>query len=261
MCGRFNIVDDPLLRAMLDKLGISNGFTVCASRLADKREGRSRQHTELSAEHQPVLRWEQRFPELVNLAPTETIPVVLRSKEELTVRPMCWWLTPSWAPEISHQYSMFNAKSETLGKSRAFARPFRYRRAIVLASSFIEWKTEAQRKQGYAIRPTGTALVFAALWDRWHRQGVEHESCTLITTAADPGFSSLHARMPVMLAGEDIELWLAPDSSQAELETLFTPRLRLELEAWPLAQGINNARHHDPALLQPVGESQLFAAG
>ena len=218
MCGRFNVTDDPATHALLQILGFDL--------------------------HLPVR---------YNIAPTEAVPVVIRGNTGNEIHEMRWWLTPSWAPAVSTQYSMFNAKSETLDSSRAFKGPFRHHRGIMPASSFIEWRTEKGGKQPYLIRPVDGAFAFAALWDVWEKSDSYLESCAMITTAAVPDMQWLHQRMPVMLAPEDFEQWLNPATDIKSLLPLFASRLPVAMEAVPIDRRINNGKEKSSDLLAPSG--------
>jgi len=224
LCGRYNVIDDPLLRELMRELGVAD---VPAT--------------------------------MVNVAPTETVPIVVATAAGRQLRYMRWWLTPSWSDGPSTRYSMFNAKSETVAASRAFRNPFRRHRGIVPASSFIEWHTTPQGKQPWLIKPGSGAFAFAAIWDHWERDGVVLESCALLTTAAVPGFARIHHRMPVMLGPEDFGAWLDPLAEIADPAHFFTPRLPAPVTIAPLDRAVNNARNKSLALLQPVGAQETLA--
>lgn len=221
MCGRFNLHDDPFLRQLLAELGVGP----------------------LSGDR-------------VNIAPTEPVPVVFEEEGERRLHAMRWWLVPSWAPAIATQYAMFNAKSETLSSSKAFRGPARHRRCIVPASSFIEWTVGGTRKLPWLIRPLEGAIAFAGLWDLWERDGAHLESCTIITTAAVGGIERLHARMPLMLRAEEFDAWLDCREGTAPAAALLAPRLPALFEVAPLSGDVNNARHKQGSLLEPIGPWQ-----
>ena len=127
MCGRFNIISDPMTQLIMDIIG--GDFDPIALGL-DKIETR------------------------YNIAPTEQVSVILKTAEgEWALRDMRWWLVPGWVNEPSTKYSMFNAKSETLSKSRAFKTSFQRRRCIVPVSGYYEWQKNGNVKLPYYIRP------------------------------------------------------------------------------------------------------------
>ena len=221
MCGRFNVIDDPALQALLEELGV---------------EG-------------PIGR-------RINVAPTEAVAVVVEEQGQRAMRDMRWWLVPSWAKEVTTQYSMFNARAETLDKSRAFRGPFRHRRGIVPASSFIEWQKVDGRKMPWLIHSHDRALALAALWEIWERDGNYLESCTIITTDAVAGFRHLHHRMPVMLHSDECNTWLNSDTPLEQAQALLQPSLSTTLELEPLDTAINNSRNKGEELLTPVGQGK-----
>jgi putative SOS response-associated peptidase YedK len=227
MCGRFNIIDDPSLRMLLASLGVAVELPATA---------------------------------MVNIAPTENVPVVVGSRDVREMRPMRWWLTPSWSPGPSTRYSMFNAKSETITSSRAFRGPFRRQRAVVPVSSFIEWNGTGDGKQAWLIEAQQGALALGAIWDHWEREGQVLESCCLITTAAVTDFEPWHHRMPVMLRAEDYDSWLDPSAPIQDLDRYFKPRLPGPLRLSRLGKAVNNARNKQLELLQPLAPGQLIGA-
>jgi len=220
MCGRFNIIDDKGMRDLLRALGL-----------------------------------EFNFPTRINIAPTEAVPVILQGDHGLTVHEMRWWLTPSWAPEVSTRFSMFNARSETIATSKAFRGPFRHKRGIMPASSFIEWQSSGNHKQPWLIRPPEGVLAFAAIWDQWEKADSYIESCAMVTTDAAASINWLHHRMPVMLPQEDIMRWLDPATPLAQLQELMGRGLVQALEAVPLSTAVNSGRDKRAELLAPAGEA------
>ena len=220
MCGRFNITSDPLTQLLMEVFGIA---------------------------HQG--------PDNPNTAPTETVGVVRAAPAGFACEPLRWWLTPRWAKERSSRYAMFNARSETLRESRAFARPFAERRCVVPISGFYEWSKDGGRKLPYYIRARDRAgLLLAGLWDRWtdRESGEVHDSFTIVTTAASPGLAFVHHRQPVMLSSERARGWLDTDASVDELAAWFEPALPHTLVAEPVSTEVNNARNKDARCAQPI---------
>lgn len=226
MCGRFNVINSPGLQQLLRDLGI-----------------------------------DLTLPAGVNVAPTEPVYLVRSQGSARLAEPARWWLTPAWAKAVDQKYAMFNARSETLGSSPAFRKPFKSQRGIVPMSSFIEWRAEGGVKQPWLITNEQHALAVAALWDVWEGGEASLLSCTLVTTAAAQQFEPWHRRMPVMLAREECERWL--DSSHVIVpdDVIFRSELKQPLQLQPLSPTINNARNKNPQLLEPTGETVQLAAG
>lgn len=219
MCGRFNVIDSPGLQQLLRDLGI-----------------------DLS------------LPQAVNVAPTEQVALVRLGASGPAVSAARWWLTPSWAKEVSQAYSMFNARSETLATSPAFRGPFRRQRGLLPMSSFIEWRQEEGVKQPWLITNEQQALAAAALWDVWEGGEQPLLSCTVVTTAAAASFKPWHARMPVFLAPDERAPWLDNTRAIAADDPIFRSELKMNLLLTPLSRAVSNARNKDPAALQGVGD-------
>ena len=224
MCGRFNVIDSPGLQKLLQDLGI-----------------------DLS------------LPSRANIAPTEAVGLVRTLESGNQLDAARWWLTPAWAPAVDQKYSMFNARSETLGTSRAFKTPFKRQRGIVPMSSFIEWRSEGGVKQPWLISNACGAFAAAALWDVWNGDGSELLSCTLVTTAAAPAFAPWHQRMPVVLDAGEQARWLDNARPIAADDPLFRSELKQEWRLAPLSREVNNARNKSGDLLREIAEVLVLA--
>src|SRR5690554_276290 len=51
-----------------------------------------------------------------------------------------WGLVPRWADDVNIGYKMINARSETAAGKPAFRDAVRYRRCLLPADGFFEWK-------------------------------------------------------------------------------------------------------------------------
>ena len=226
MCGRFNVIDNPELQRLLQELGIDLGL-----------------------------------PSRANIAPTETIAMVRELEGNRELAQVRWWLTPSWARQVDQKYAMFNARSESIATSRAYAVPFRRRRGVVPVSSFIEWRSEEGARQPYLIAGREEALALAAVWDCWQGEGETIESCALVTTAAAPQFEQVHKRMPVMLTATEQQRWLNCGAELSPDDALFEARLKQPMSVQAISRQVNNARNKELELLRPEGEALFLESG
>jgi putative SOS response-associated peptidase YedK len=220
MCGRFNVVRGPGLEQLLGSLDASG----------ELRTG-------------------------CNIAPTETISMVVREDGATSIRDARWWLTPSWSRQVDQRYSMFNARAETLAKSRAFAKPFRQQRGIVPVSSFIEWQKTGSGKRACLISNREHALALAAVFDVWRGEETPLTTCALVTTEAAPAFRPIHGRMPVALSHDEQQRWLDNHHEIDPDDPLFGAVLKFDLGIAPLAAAVGNSRNKDPELMHPVAET------
>jgi putative SOS response-associated peptidase YedK len=146
---------------------------------------------------------------LFNIAPEQNIPAILNeSPDEVSLAR--WGLIPSWAKEEKTQYSMINARAETLLEKPAYKRLVQRKRCLIIADSFYEWKKVNGKKFPYRIMLRDDDLfAFAGLWDLWEKEGKSIISCSIITTSPNKLCEKIHDRMPVILSPKFEKDWLS----------------------------------------------------
>ncbi|MGD1916616.1 MAG: SOS response-associated peptidase [Phycisphaerales bacterium] len=190
-----------------------------------------------------------------NVAPTSDVPVlVVRGKAmgPLSAAMMRWWLVPHWAQEASTKYPMFNARSETAATKPAFRGPMKYRRCVLPASGFYEWKKidDKTKQPHYITRADGEPLLLAGLWDCWRD---ELESCTILTTSPNAEMATLHDRMPCVLEPGEVAAWVDPEQQDSKQAAgLLRPAPDGLLEIRRVSKRVGNARVDEPSLIEPA---------
>lgn len=190
-----------------------------------------------------------------NIAPTQPVGAVRErlSTPGRTFDLFRWGLVPSWSKALP-QAPLINARAETVAEKPSFRAAFKYRRCLVPASGFYEWQKVARGKQPYFIhRLDGELMALAGLWETWHGpDGIELDTCTIITTAANELMAPLHDRMPVVLEPPDFDVWLDPAVKDATmLEPLLRPCADDLLTLRPVGTYVNSAGHEGPECLSP----------
>lgn len=197
-----------------------------------------------------------------NVAPTQQVPAVRRGEEGRELVQFRWGLVPFWAKDLSIGAKMINARSETVAEKPAFRAAFKQRRCLLPADGFYEWqRVESGPKQPHfiGVKQEGP-FAFAGLWERWtDPEGARIESCTIITTTANPALEPIHHRMPVILAPRDYEAWLAPEAAADALLPLLKPYPEGEVRSFPVSRRVNNVRNDDPACIQPAEVQQQLS--
>ena len=195
------------------------------------------------------------FPARYNVAPTQPVPVVRLNEGQRRFALMRWGLLPSWAKDPKAFSLLINARGESVCEKPAFRAAMRYRRCLIPADGFYEWKAEGGRKQPYYVRARlGGPLAFAGLWETWTGpNGEELDTATIVTTGASRALSHIHGRMPVILAPEAFDHWL----NVAEIDavaacTLIRPAPEDLMEVFPVSTAVNRVANDDPKLLEPV---------
>lgn len=189
---------------------------------------------------------EQRY----NIAPSQQVAVIRHSGDNNSLDLMKWGLRPGWSQDADHTPT--NARCETVHEKPFFAHAIKYNRCIIPASGFYEWKPVDSRKQPYYIRLSNSGVMgFAGLWEKWNAEdGTEHETCCVLTTAANEMMKTIHDRMPVILQPDDYELWLNRNMHNPhELQRLYNPFQSDLLTAYPVPELVNNTRFDSHACI------------
>jgi putative SOS response-associated peptidase YedK len=193
-----------------------------------------------------------------NIAPSQPVPVVRQNpaggREMALLR---WGLIPSWSKGPDSRFSMINARVETVAQKPAYRNPFRYKRCLIPADGFYEWRVAGNNKQPYVLRPkNGRTLALAGLWEHWQdANGNEMESCTILVREANEQVKTVHERMPVIIAPQSFDLWLDIRAQKPQpLETLLAVQQAPELEIYPVGRAVNNPKNGSAGLLEPLGD-------
>jgi putative SOS response-associated peptidase YedK len=192
-----------------------------------------------------------RLADRYNVVPSTKVPVIRLIEGERVLSGMHWGLIPCWAKDPKSGYKTINARAETVATKPAFRAAYQARRCLMPASGFYEWQRDVEPKQPYFIhRRDGDPLAFAGLWETWKGPDEIIESCTIVTTKANPMMAELHNRMPVLLDPRDFDWWMTGKTE--EVGQLLAPCPSEALEAYPISRRVNNPRHEGPEILEPA---------
>ena len=209
MCGRFNVMDDPLTKILCEQLGLF--------------------------EQQSQLRFSD------DVAPASTVSIIKQDNGQRMITDATWWLLMEKSPEglkANYKYASFNSRSDKLNNSRAIAyKPYRETRCIIPASSFVE----GQDKHYYHLKPENTAIAFGGLYKTWldEKSGELINSTSIITLPGHPKFEHIHKKsLPLMLPLDNkplIDAWLDPAFQQvSSFNPFLKPVLHCDFHATPV---------------------------
>lgn len=199
-----------------------------------------------------------------NVAPTDEAYVVVQRAERRAIVAYRWGLIPHWAENAKVASRMFNARSETLARSPAFADALKRKRCIVPVDGFYEWQRLGARRQPFTIgRADGRPLALAGLWSGWRDPSRDQvvRTFTIVTTGPNDQMATLHDRMPVVLPESAWGRWLDPELADlGELHGLFEPTDEVALRIEPVSDLVNNVRNDGPDLVVPIDPGALAGA-
>jgi len=212
--------------------------------------------------------WDEDWSPRNNVAPTQLVPIV-RQKPKEAVRVVSlirWGLIPSWAKDPSVAAGTINARSETASRKPAFADPLRFRRCLIPADGFYEWKRASRSRQPYCFEvDDGQIFAFAGLWDRWKDpNGNWIRSCSILTTSPNAMTSAVHNRMPVILDRANYDFWLDPrENDVVAVSELLKPYDARLMRCYRVSNRVNHVGNDDTECSRPIEtaetQKRLFA--
>jgi len=177
-----------------------------------------------------------------------------------------WGFIPSWSKNKADATK--NAKlylNTVCEKLTSTYKPFYKQRCLVFLTGFFEWKwsepgNPKSAKTPYFIHLRREVFTVGGLYNRWidRESGEVYNTCSIITTAANELMVSIHntkKRMPLIVQESDWDVWLNPQATIDELQTLLRPFPEGMLEAHEVTRNITK-RGFDtniPEIQEPTG--------
>jgi putative SOS response-associated peptidase YedK len=187
-----------------------------------------------------------------NVAPTDEVAGVVEHHGERVIEPFRWGLVPWYAEDRKGAARLINARAETVETTPAFRTSFAKRRLIVPAAAFYEWHRSGDRRIPFAVRRLdGDPLALAGVWAIWRdpETGERVYTCSILTTVPNRLVERVHDRMPVILAPDDWDRWLSPETPRPDLSSLLFPFPADELDLHQVSSAVNNVRNNGSELL------------
>ena len=198
----------------------------------------------------------KKFAPRFNIAPTQpvlAIPITEMFKADFFV----WGLIPMWAKDPSIGNRLINARGETVAEKPSFRGSLKYKRCLVLADGFYEWKAQPGKKTKtpfYIHMKDRQPFAIAGLWDTWNSpDGSSIKTCTLITTGPNELMEMIHDRMPAIMHPRDYAKWLDPSpQTPDQLLPLIKSFPAEMMDAYPVSTLVNKASNDKPELVVPA---------
>ena len=122
------------------------------------------------------------------------------------------------------------------------------RRCLVPVNGFYEWRDEGSGRTSLWIhRADARPFALAGIYS----DGPDAATC-VITCAPNSPMETIHHRMPVVLADDQYDAWLAPETNPETLQDLLTTREWPNLTARPVSGAVNRAGTYGPQLISPA---------
>ncbi|MDN3555388.1 SOS response-associated peptidase [Halomonas maura] len=188
-----------------------------------------------------------------NLAPRRPLSLIRLEAGRPRLGSAFWGLTPPWLKVLDH--APHCARAESLESRAMFREAFAARRCLVPAGGVYVWKAQPRAKQPFLVTRTDRGpLLLAGLWCRFHTSLTEHaDSLALITVPTNDLLAPLTDRLPAVIAADDAERWLAPETPAEERRALLIPAPGELLGAFPVSRRVNDPGNRDAACAHPIG--------
>ena len=160
--------------------------------------------------------------------PTNTTPVLIMEDNRLAPTPVSWGF-----PKRDGKGAVINARSETALQKAMFSKPLLTRRCVIPSTGFYEWRhVEGKKKKDkYLFRLPDTQMLYMAGMTGFFKDmaGKPIEMFCILTTSANESVRKLHDRMPVILAPDEREAWLADDEFMQNVLDRAGPELLFKM--------------------------------
>ncbi|RYG74333.1 SOS response-associated peptidase [bacterium] len=140
------------------------------------------------------------------MAPGQLLGAVVSQQGNRVFRGFRWGLIPAWWSEEQRQKQrLFAARAENLTRRPSFNRALRQKRAVVPVDGFWMWHEVDEVQIPFYFRSrNGEPLFLAALWD----DSDDEDRLALVSVEANRIVEPLGARMPAILRGDAVDVWL-----------------------------------------------------
>jgi len=190
-----------------------------------------------------------------NIAPSAQILVAKQESAQLALTTMPWGVKPSWSKSL-----LINAQAEKYGgEGRSFWKS--WRRCLVPASGFYEWQKHEHGKTPIFIRVTKRPnFAMGGLYRSFEHGGIMIDMSVILTTRPNTLMADIHHRMPVIVHAQDHTTWLSDRTPQEDVIRMMEPYPSKEMEVWPVAHVVDNARNDRADCMTPVGPKRVGVA-
>ena len=190
-----------------------------------------------------------------NIAPGQELTVLVGRKGSIRLSRRAWGLIPASAHHAAVGTGLYQVRQESLMELDAMHERLEQRRCAVVADGFFLWQESSQGAQPWYIYLADRApFALAALWEVW--QGKLDDpirSCAIVTTTPNQLIEPIHQRMPVILSGNGLKVWL--DRSISAVETLLPlcrPYSGDEMEAHKVGPLVDNEQNDSLEVIDPI---------
>jgi putative SOS response-associated peptidase YedK len=200
----------------------------------------------LVAEAMGVPDLPQSVPARPEIFPGELIEAVFTARE--SGRRMAglfrWGFVAAFRKDAAAR-PMQNARTETVLDKPSFRGAIRYRRCLIPAQGFFEWRKEpgGGKTRFFLTLPHAPVMALAGIYERAVTgAGEVRDTAAILTRPASPQMAAIHGRMPLIVPPATFAAWLDPClTERRDLEELLgmpPPELCMKAETEEKRKGL-----------------------
>jgi putative SOS response-associated peptidase YedK len=191
----------------------------------------------LVAEAMGVPDLPQNVPARPEIFPGELIEAVFTARE--SGRRMAglfrWGFVAAFRKDAAAR-PMVNARAETVLEKPSFRGAIRYRRCLIPAQGFFEWRKEpgGGKTRFFLTLPDAPVMALAGIYERAVTDAGEvRDTAAILTRPASPQMAAIHERMPLIVPQATFAAWLDPRlTERRDIEELLgMPSPELSMKA------------------------------
>lgn len=189
-----------------------------------------------------------------NITPSQDIAVIRADANSRALTTARWGLVPGWSKEARPKYSTINARVESVAEKPTYRAAFRHKRCLIPADGFYEWQRVGDKKIPHYIRMQDeTVFAFAGLWEHWEGEEGAFDSCAIITLPASGIMTTIHTRMPAIIAAADYDAWLDTGiTDKTDIMPQLASRPSDQLQAYAVSRHVNSPKNTDARCIEPL---------
>lgn len=194
-----------------------------------------------------------------NGAPSQLFPLIT-SEGPQGFSFFYWGLPPSWAKNKSIAERIINWRSEQILEKPALKKKLTKHRCLVPADGFYVWKKVGKKTQipwRFTLK-SKELFSIAGVWEEYEDENESFHTFSIITIPATGFVQSASERMPLILTKAQEAIWLQPEVSELELDSVLTSVFAEAMDGYTVSPQINSIEADKPSLMLPMPAADQF---
>ena len=196
------------------------------------------------------------FKESFNIAPGNKVSVVINEGGQHKIESFLWGIVPPWSKTTKSIKEIINVSVKSLKEKPFFTDSLKYRRCLVIANGFYEWKKDSEQAPAYFSMKNDEVFAFAGIFvesDVWRQKNTK--TLALITVEANDLVKPYHNRMPAIVPKPNESFWLDSSNTNSDILTnILRPYPFYMMKSHKVSSRVNFIENDDAVCVAPLQE-------